>query len=204
MSPLNEKDCVTNAINNNPTMTDEEITAKYNVALRAIKRIRSGHRKMQNELPELERANVKALLKGGLSPEEISDRHGYPLDKIYRICNRMPPYPPKNVYLNNGKTRATSWGELPLMQPPDYIENQICKIIETKDLKDLEKEIMWAYLIKLKYEKNVSDLVKILCGQEEKLPENPQIGIETRLYPDQNCIADMAVGFIEKVRRTFN
>jgi hypothetical protein len=76
--------------------------------------------------------------------------------------------------------------------------------MESKDMRIMEWEIMWTYLVKLKYEKNVSGLVNKLCCHEETLPENPQIGIETPLYLDETCRADMAVGFIEKVPGTSN
>ncbi len=206
MTPLNEKekDCVRNEIRNNPIMTDKEIAVKCNVPLMVVKRIRSRLKTVASKLPEPDRAQIRALLKDGLTPEEISCRHGYPLEHVERIAKRIARYLPNILYRTNENTRQVTRVESSFMQPPNYVKNQVCPLIESNDMRSMEKEIMWTYLVKLKYEKNVSTLVKKLCFHEETLPENPQIGIETPLYPDETCRADMAVGFIEEVPGSSN
>jgi len=72
----------------------------------------------------------------------------------------------------------------------------------------MNAEIVWTYLIARKYENDLSALVRLLCGQEENIPSDAKIWLETYLYPTRirkeegkywKVRADLAIGCLEHV-----
>ncbi|HPD60872.1 MAG TPA: hypothetical protein PKV48_03820 [Thermodesulfobacteriota bacterium] len=97
-----------------------------------------------------------------------------------------------------------------IITPPLYKMGRICPAIRDNDR---TKEVVWTYLVAKRYKKNLSALVKCLCGCEEKLPDDPNIWLEAYLYPTQRLTeeekywktrADLAIGFLENVPRREN
>ena len=91
-----------------------------------------------------------------------------------------------------------------ILHPPNYLEKQIRPAIARDDT---NAEIVWTYVVAKMYENNIFDLANILCGREEKLPENTHIWLEAYLHPTRippvegsgwKCRADLAIGCLKK------
>jgi hypothetical protein len=92
-----------------------------------------------------------------------------------------------------------------IFHPPPYIERQISPTLKSNDL---SKEVVWTYLVARKYQGNQEDLVKKICGVDEKLPEGAKIWLEAYLHPTRlkqeevkcwRSRADLSMGHLEIV-----
>ena len=92
-----------------------------------------------------------------------------------------------------------------LMHPPHYVEVQIRPVIKSNDM---TKEVVWTYLVVRKYETDHKTLCKLLCGQNEELPEDSRIWLEAYLHPTRvrqeevqywRSRADLSMGYLEGV-----
>jgi hypothetical protein len=89
------------------------------------------------------------------------------------------------------------------IHPPDYVDKQVRPYIKSNDR---EKEVVWTYLVARKYVKDLKDLVRLLCGQENLLmPEESKIWLEAYLQPTRQgegvswkTRADLAIGHFEE------
>jgi len=82
---------------------------------------------------------------------------------------------------------------------------QITPVIKNNDM---EKEIVWTYLVARKYndENNFATFAQILCGDDKIITENSEIWLEAYLQPTReregelwNTRADISIGYIKKI-----
>ena len=93
-----------------------------------------------------------------------------------------------------------------IFHPAPYIDRQVAPALRSNDL---TKEVVWTYLVAIKYADNQSSLVKLLCGIEEELPDDSRIWLEAYLHPTRKrkeeknfwkSRADLSVGHLELVK----
>lgn len=93
-----------------------------------------------------------------------------------------------------------------IFHPALYLEKQVSPLI-TKN--EIDKEIVWTYLVAKKFQNDLPRLINLLCGRDENIPPNSKIWLESYLYPTRVRIeeekywksrADLAVGFLQNVK----
>ncbi len=92
-----------------------------------------------------------------------------------------------------------------IFHPAPYLEKQILPVLKDNDL---SKEVVWTYIVARKYQDNLAELVKKICGVEEPLPKDAKIWLEAYLYPTRQkkeelkcwrSRADLSVGYLQLV-----
>jgi hypothetical protein len=95
--------------------------------------------------------------------------------------------------------------ESPISHPDLYVIRQTSPAMRSNNM---AAEIVWTYLVARKYENDQQTLAKKLCGQNEKLPDNSKIWLETYLHPTRiqqaelkywRTRADLSMGHLELV-----